>query len=158
MNLGIRHRGREYALKVIYSLQDQDTSIEQVLDDFWGQFRFREDVLGDPYDESDHPLHPEARRFAEEIVRGVNEHLHEIDDAISATSTNWSIERMARVDLSLMRLAAFELIYRPEIPINVVINEAIELGKRFGTKETPSFVNGILDKLSRTRPAGDVVG
>jgi N utilization substance protein B len=61
---------------------------------------------------------------------------------------------MARVDLSLLRLAVFELLYRPETPTRVIINEAIEIGKRFGTKETPAFVNGILDKISRVyRPA-----
>jgi N utilization substance protein B len=69
---------------------------------------------------------------------------------ISEYSTNWSLERMARVDLALLRLATFELLYRPEVPTNVVINEAVEIGKRYGTLETSAFVNGILDKVSRT--------
>jgi N utilization substance protein B len=58
---------------------------------------------------------------------------------------------MARVDLSLLRMAVFELLYQTEVPSSVVINEAIEIGKRFGTKDTPAFINGILDKVSRTR-------
>jgi N utilization substance protein B len=56
---------------------------------------------------------------------------------------------MARVDLALLRLATFELLFRPEVPVSVVINEAIEIGKLYGTKDTPAFINGILDKISR---------
>lgn len=150
MNLGIRRQGRELALKVIYSLFDQEASLNAAFEDFWGQFRFQDDVLGEALEETDSPVHPEVRRFAEDLVRGVNDHLEEIDETLHACSTNWSLERMARVDLALLRLAAFELMYCPDVPVNVVINEAVEIGKRYGTKETPSFVNGILDRISRT--------
>lgn len=149
MNLGIRRQGRELALKVIYSLLDQDVSLNQAFDDFWGQFRFHEDVLGEALEDADAPVHPDVRRFAEELVRGVYDHLEEIDEALNACSTNWSLERMARVDLALMRLGAYELMFCPETPLNVAINEAVEIGKRYGTKETSAFVNGILDRISR---------
>jgi len=152
MNKGIRRTGRELALKIIYGLQDQSAgSIEEVLDDFWRSFRFNEDVLGEPRDEVSEPVPAEVRRFAEDLVLGVAEHLETIDASIDEFSTNWALDRMARVDLSLLRLAVFELLYRPETPLNVVINEAIEIGKRFGTKETPAFINGVLDKISRVR-------
>lgn len=154
MSKGIRRRGRELALKVIYSLQDQNTSIEEVLEDFWCNFRFKEDILGEAIDEVDEPLHPDVRRFAESLVQGVADHLEQIDAAIEEFSTNWALDRMARVDLSLLRMATFELMFQPDVPSSVVINEAIEIGKRFGTKETPAFINGILDKISRIhRPA-----
>jgi N utilization substance protein B len=140
------------ALKIIYGLQDQNAeTIDEVLEDFWRNFRFKEDILGEPCDEVDRPIPPEVRRFADELVLGVAEHLEKIDAAIEEHSTNWALDRMARVDLSLLRMAVFELLYQTEVPSSVVINEAIEIGKRFGTKDTPAFVNGLLDKVSRTR-------
>jgi N utilization substance protein B len=149
MSKGIRRQGRELALKVLYSLNDQTGQVERVLRDFWGSFRFQDDVLGEPEDEADAPLHPEVRHFTEELVTGVAEHLGEIDRVVESCSTNWTLERMARVDLALLRLATFELLFRPEVPVSVVINEAIEIGKLYGTKDTPAFINGILDKISR---------
>lgn len=150
-----RRTGRELALKIIYSLPDQTTGIDEILDDFWQNFRFRDDVLGDPLEDFTGPLPAELRRFTEDLVRGAVDHLETIDQTVSDMSTNWALERMARVDLALLRMAAFELMFRPEIPSSVTINEAIEIGKRYGTKETPSFVNGILDRIARThRPQG----
>jgi len=149
MSKGIRRQGREFALKIIYSLQDQEGAIEEVLADFWQNFRFQNDVLGEPIEVTEGPLPIEVRRFAEELILGVAENLEKIDQVIEEHSTNWALDRMARVDLSLLRLAAFELLFKPETPSSVIINEAVEIGKRFGTKETPAFVNGILDKISR---------
>ena len=135
---------------MIYSLFDQDQSLQIALDDFWREFRFRDDILGDALEEADQSVSPEVRAFAEELVQGVYDQLETIDETLHNFSTNWSLERMARVDLALLRLSAYELLYRPDIPINVVINEAVEIGKRYGTKETPAFINGILDRISRT--------
>jgi len=138
------------ALKVLYSLADHEGgSLEQVLLDFWKNFQFRNDVLGDAVDDEDLSTKPEIRHFAEQLVCGVAEHLEQIDRELNAYSTNWALDRMARVDLALLRLAAFELMFCPDVPHNVVINEAIEIGKRFGTEETPAFINGILDHLAQ---------
>lgn len=151
MGKGVRRSGREYALKMIYSLQDQnaETAVEGLLADFWTNFRFNDDVLGEAKDEVQEPVPVEIRRFAEDLVLGVARNLEKIDGVIEEFSTNWALERMARVDLSLLRLTAYELLYRPDVPSNAAINEAIELGKQYGTKETPAFINGILDKISR---------
>jgi len=150
MSKGIRRQGREFALKILYSLQDQEGApVEAVLREFWQNFRFQNDILGEPIEVADGPLPFEVRSFAEELILGVAENLERIDQVIEEHSTNWALDRMARVDLSLLRMATYELLFRPEIPTSVVINEAIEIGKRFGTKETPAFVNGILDKISR---------
>jgi len=116
---------------------------------FWENFSLNDDVLGEFQDEDSDTPSPKARQFAEDLASGVAEHLEEIDRRIKDFSTNWSLERMARVDLSILRLAVFEIIFCPEVPASVVINEAIEIGKRFGTKETPAFINGILDKISQ---------
>lgn len=150
MSRGIRRQGREMALKVLYSLADHEGgSLEHVLVDFWKNFQFRNDVLGDAVDGEPGALQPDVRHFAERLVCGVAENLERIDQELNALSTNWALDRMARVDLALLRLAAYELIYCADVPHNVVINEAIEIGKRFGSEETPAFINGILDHLAQ---------
>ena len=88
-----------------------------------------------------------VREFAEGLVQGVYGQRDVIDQAIKARSKNWSLSRMPRVDLNVMRLAAYELMFRPDIPKKVSINEAIEIVRRYGDKESPAFVNGILDEI-----------
>lgn len=102
--------------------------------------------------QEEHPR--EYYAFAEELVHGVIEHLEEVDAVIVAHTQNWSFDRIAKVDLSVLRLAIYELLYRTDIPPIVSINEAIELGKIYSTPDSKRFINGILDKMkgSITRP------
>jgi N utilization substance protein B len=93
------------------------------------------------------PQEDETREFADRLVRGVWSHLVEIDARIVRASKNWRLERMARVDRNLLRLGTYELAFCDDIPAKVAINEAIEVAKRFGAHESPSFVNGILDRV-----------
>ncbi len=97
--------------------------------------------------------------FARELAEGAVANLKDLDALIAESSENWSLSRMARVDLAILRLAAYELRHRPDIPASVTLNEAIELGKRYGAEETGPFLNGVLDRIARrlardTRPAG----
>lgn len=150
MAKGLRRQGRELALKILYSLPDHEGgSLDVVLADFWRNFRSSDDLFVDADEAQTEVPAPAVRLFAEQLVSGVAEQLERIDRLIEAHSSNWALDRMARVDLALLRLAAFELLCSPDVPANVVINEAIEIGKRFGTKETPAFINGILDQLAR---------
>lgn len=146
----MRRQARELALKAIYGMHEGDAEPASFLREFWDNFRFRDDILGEAHDEPTAVIPGEVQRFAEDLVTGTREHLQRIDQVLGEFSTNWSLERMSRVDLSLLRMACFELLFRPDVPSNVVINEAIEIGKSYGTKETPAFVNGILDKVSRS--------
>lgn len=149
MAFGIRRRGRELALKLLYSLPDHEGgSLEAVFADFWHNSLHGDDLPGDG-DTADDQAPQRSRLFAEQLVAGVADQLERIDQLIAANADNWSLERMARVDLALLRLATYELLCAGDVPANVVINEAIEIGKRFGTRETPAFINGILDKISR---------
>ena len=93
-------------------------------------------------------VNAKAYAFASELVDGVVAHLAEIDARIAEKSKHWSMARMARVDLNILRLAVFELLYRPDIPKNVTMNEAIEVAKKFGAEDSASFVNGILDEIA----------
>ena len=89
-----------------------------------------------------------AYAFASELVEGVGAQLAGIDARIAEKSKHWSMSRMARVDLNILRIAVFELLYRPDIPKNVTMNEAIEVAKKFGSDDSASFVNGILDEIA----------
>jgi N utilization substance protein B len=81
-------------------------------------------------------------------VEGVQGHREEIDQLIERHSHNWRLDRMSRIDRNVLRLGIFELKYRPDIPRKVTINEAVELGKNFGTEESSAFVNGLLDRVA----------
>jgi N utilization substance protein B len=98
--------------------------------------------------EGEEPLDAEAQGFVENLVRGTRSHLTELDEIIARVSRNWRIERMARVDRNLLRMALYELKHSEDVPPKVVINEAIEVAKRYGTAESPAFVNGLLDRCA----------
>lgn len=131
--MGLRREARELALQMLYAL---DTNPSAGVRDTLQTFR-----------EEQAAVVAQVRDFAEGLVKGVLEQREAIDAAIKARSRNWSLSRMPRVDLNVMRLAAYELMFRPDIPKKVSINEAIEIARRFGDKDSPSFVNGILDEI-----------
>jgi transcription antitermination factor NusB len=85
--------------------------------------------------------------FAERIVMGVREHIQKIDHLIVQYSENWRLDRMTIIDRSILRMAIYELLYCEDIPPKVTLNEAIDLGKRYGTEDSGSFINGILDRI-----------
>jgi len=95
--------------------------------------------------------------FADELITGTIEHVEAIDAVIREYARNWDFERVARVDLAILRLALYELMYRPDIPPVVSINEAIDLSKEFSIPEAKRFINGILDQFKMTlgRPLRD---
>jgi N utilization substance protein B len=90
-------------------------------------------------------------------VRGVQLEKAVIDGLIQRTSTNWKLERMARVDRNILRLAVYELLRRPEVPVKVTLNEAVELGKKYGSEESSAFVNGILDRIAHASDLPDAL-
>jgi N utilization substance protein B len=139
---GSRRRAREQALQALYALDLNDAlSPAQAL-----AYVRREVGPGEgdaPEDE------PAVIQYAEVLVAGTTGHLGEIDEIVQKASRNWRLERMARVDRNLLRLATYELRFAPEVPAKVVINEAIEVAKRFGAGESPAFVNGLLDRISQ---------
>ena len=141
--MGLRRESRELALQILYALDANPTAgIRETLQTFREE---QTDVLS------------KVREFAEGLVQGVQEHREQVDAAIKVRSKNWSLTRMPRVDLNVMRLAAFELMFRQDIPKKVSINEAIEIARKFGDKESPSFVNGILDEIETCTKTDEAV-
>lgn len=88
--------------------------------------------------------------FAFELVEGIGKNLPEIDEKIKSISTHWKIDRISKVDLNLLRMGVFEIAFRPDIPKSVTINEYIEIAKQYGEKDSSSFINGILDKITKS--------
>lgn len=126
-----RTRGREIALQVLYQLE-QNPEMEPDAVRAFVEGRLRD---------------PSMRDYAESLVEGVRSRQEQLDTLIGRVAENWSVDRMAAIDRNILRLGAFEMLHREEIPIKVVINEALELAKRYSTSQSSRFVNGILDRL-----------
>ena len=131
--MGTRRQAREHALSILYQVDISATPAEEALRLFWKVDSADADVM----------------EFAHVLVRGVVAHKGRIDALISEASTNWKLPRMSYVDRNILRLATFELLEMEDIPPMVSVNEGIELGKRYGTTDSSSFINGILDRIAR---------
>ena len=129
--MGKRRKSRESALQVLYQLDITKENASQTFIQFQDYFS--------PKEKED--------EFAEHLVLGVMEHFREIDRLIEQYSENWRLDRMDIIDRNLLRIAIFELLYCEEIPPKVTLNEAIDLGKRYGSEESGGFINGILDRI-----------
>ena len=135
----MRRKARELAVQVLFSLDFGNQSPEQAFELICKNFDANKKV----------------REFSKELVLGVWENREKIDEEIRKVSKNWRLERMSRVDRAILRLATYELLFRDDIPPKVSINEAIELGKKFGDDNSYSFINGILDSIYRLRGEKD---
>jgi transcription antitermination protein NusB len=132
-----RSRAREVALQLLFEYDHNPRSDRQAQEGF-AHDRLRSVAL---------------ERFCWELVDGVVAHRSEIDPRLQATADNWRLERMTAVDRNTLRMGAYELLFAAEkAPPAVVVNEAIELARRYGTADSPAFVNGILDRLAHEQP------
>jgi N utilization substance protein B len=143
-----RRRAREFALQAMYQLDASEAGAEldkagpRVLSGLWAG-QADEDGIGGA-----RPADEEERDYAHDLVAGVMHHQARLDALIEEASTNWRLTRRPVVDRNILRIAAFELTERMDVPANVSINEAIELAKRYGDKDSRAFVNGILDRIA----------
>lgn len=129
-----RTRARECALKILYAVDIRKDSFEDCARIFW----------------ENHPaITNEIKEFSAFLIKGVAKNRDFIDSVISKYATNWQIQRMPIIDRNILRLATFELLLDEEIPPKVSINEAIEMAKKYGDKDSGKFVNGVLDKINK---------
>lgn len=128
-----RRYGREIALKVLYQKDITSLLIHDILEKTYAYEDIPEDI----------------REFSRKIVLGTVEHWEDINKNIEKYAENWTIERIAVVDVNILRIALYELIYEAETPARVILNEAIEIAKKYGDTKSYQFINGILDKASR---------
>jgi transcription antitermination protein NusB len=130
--VGARTTAREAALQMLFAIDATGNDTDQAISDFWREL----------------PGDAEGREYADQLVRGVREGAEKLDERIRAASQNWRLERMARIDRNALRLGAYELVTRRDVPRAVILDEAVELAKRFGGEESSKFVNGVLDRIA----------
>ena len=133
--MGSRRKARECALQMLFAADVAGTRGDQLARMFWSEL-------------SDGELEPGAQEFATALAMGALAHLDEVDDKIRSRAEHWRISRMALVDRNLLRLAVYEFLHEPT-PRTVIINEALEIARRFSTWEATQFINGILDAIKR---------
>lgn len=129
--MGNRRKARELVTQILFHMEynsgNPDNSFELICENF----------------NAPKPL----RAFSKDLVRGVCEKRSHIDEIIKKASKNWRLERMSRVDRSILRLSVYEMLFMENIPHKVSIDEAVELGKKYGTEESGAFINGVLDNI-----------
>lgn len=137
--MGTRRRGREITLQLLYKIEITGLSPDSALDTYKNNFSVKE----------------KAWSFANELTLGIFSHLEEIDALIEGQSEHWKMGRMSLTDKNILRMAVYELLYESDIPSKVTMNEAIELGKKYGSEDSGAFINGILDKIHKTNEAAN---
>jgi N utilization substance protein B len=133
----MRRKGRELALQALYQIQITGDSsmaaVELFLQHFEGGAK--------------------AKEFARRLVSGVVSQRPELDRLIDQATEHWKLERLAKVEHELLRMAAYELAFCPDIPVPVSLDEAVEIAKRFGSEDSAGFINGVLDRIAQTSSA-----
>ena len=159
-----RRAAREVALLILFAGEMNGVEThEEVLATFRDDLRDDDEILVDLFGRAEQRgftgLLSRAREtldvdgahwlFVERLVRGVDDHRHAIDDLVGRSSLNWKVSRMGAVDRNVLRLAAYELAFEPDVPSKATLNEAIEIAKRYGSEDSGKFVNGILDRIAQ---------
>ncbi len=140
--MGRRTKARECAFQMLYQWEITGLEMEKVIESFWSVRRTTSPT----------------RAMADRLATGARSRVEEIDSAIAEAASNWRLDRIAPVDRTILRLGTFELIGEPDTPSAVVLDEAVELAKRFGEGASPAFVNGVLDAIRRRVRGGATVG
>ena len=127
----MRRKAREYALQVLYALDLNPVPVKEFLKVFWEL----------------NPCKTEVKAYASSLVKGTLRKKEEIDALISLHSSHWKIDRMPVTDRNILRMGTYELLEEPSVPARVIFNEAIEIAKKFGTNDSATFINGVLDGI-----------
>jgi len=131
--MGKRRKARECALQVLFQLEFTSDQPEEILKDYWRH----------------QSMPSEVKEYGEWLVKGICEHKQDVDRTIQEASKNWRLERMATVDRNILRIAVFEMLFEKALAVPIIIDEAIEIAKKFSGQESALFVNGILDGVNK---------
>jgi N utilization substance protein B len=132
--MGSRRKARECALQILFELEFSPDHLEEILKDYWAA----------------QPVKAEIKEYATWLVEGLRQHRAEIDRTIEQASQHWRLDRMAMVDRNILRMAVFELFFEKTLPPPIIIDEAIEVARKFSGDEAAVFVNGILDGIYKS--------
>lgn len=144
---GWAHRARELAVQMLYQGEVGRLSVPEVAQSFWR--------IGDIDEQA---VEERARQLAHRLAGGTTAHLAAIDPVVEEASRNWRLQRMPVIDRLILRLAVYELLHERDTPPAVVIDEALELARRFSTEEAVPFINGVLDAVRRRIERGEIPG
>jgi N utilization substance protein B len=131
--MGLRRKGRELALQALYQIEITGDASEQAFFALWKSF----------------DTSPPTQAFALSLVRGVIDRREAIDAIIAQAAEHWRLERLSRIDVNVIRIATHEMTSPEPLPVEIAINEAIEIARRYGTIESATFVNGVLDQVAK---------
>ncbi|MCX8022377.1 MAG: transcription antitermination factor NusB [Syntrophorhabdaceae bacterium] len=126
-----RRKARELALRILYQMETNKENPKTALERYCKIFPYNDEVV----------------RYAQSLIIGVTEHRGTIDGYIERASENWRLERISMVDRNVLRIAIFEMLFSNDVPQKVAIDEAIEIGKKYGNEESGDYINGILDRV-----------
>ena len=129
-----RRKSRRRALEFLFSIEFTKYEWEDALESFWDTFETKQVV----------------REYAKKLIKGVIQYQDDLDAHINGALTNWSPDRVGKIERNILRVAVYEIAYTDDVPLKVALNEAIEIAKGYGTDESPGFINGVLDKLKST--------
>jgi N utilization substance protein B len=138
--MGARRKAREMAMQALFFMDERRDFSEEMLQRFCANFAPK----------------PDVRPYFLRLVQGVLKYKTDLDAMIERFSENWSLSRMSGVDRNLMRIAVFELVWCRDIPAKVSINEAVDIGKKFGAEDSGAFINGIVDSIRAALEKGEV--
>ena len=133
--MSLRRQSRIVAMQMLYQIQLTNAPVPVVMEQFW----------------QSHDPSAKLRPFAVALVEGTTSHLEVIDELLQNTSKNWKLHRMPVVDLSILRCAAYEILYLSDIDPATSINEAVEIAKIYSTPDSPKFINGVLDNIPKNK-------
>ncbi|MFW6160755.1 MAG: transcription antitermination factor NusB [Acidobacteriota bacterium] len=134
--MGKRRKARECCLQILYQLEFEPSSEEKVLQDFWKNIS----------------PSTEIQNYCTWLVKGISEQKDKLDRILQSVSKNWKLERMTLIDRNILRIAVFELVFEKHITPAIIINEAIEIAKKFSGEKSAVFINGVLDAIRKSLP------
>jgi transcription antitermination factor NusB len=126
-----RRKARELALKMLYQLETNNESPERALDRYCETFPYQQDIID----------------YAMSLLSGIKKEIELIDGFIASASEHWKMDRIAFVDKNVMRIGVYEMLFSQDVPPKVAIDEAIEMGKKYGNEDSGDFINGVLDRI-----------
>ncbi len=135
--MGKRRKARESTLQILFQIEFDSSSLEKIVNSYWENIAYSEE---------------EIRSYSTWLIEGILSHKEEIDRIIQSVSEHWRVPRMAIIDRNILRIAVFELLYEEKVAPSIVINEAIEIAKKYSGEQAGTFVNGILDAIRKQLP------
>ncbi|MCS7214670.1 MAG: transcription antitermination factor NusB [Thermodesulfovibrio sp.] len=138
-----RRKAREYVLQFLYAC-DMNENTKKVCD-----YDFLQEEIEKFWDRNIEEKDPDIKSFANQLIEGTIKYIDKIDNIIQRYAAKWNIDRILTIDKNILRFSIYEILYRPDIPYQVTINEAIEIAKKYSTRESSAFINGILDKIAK---------